>query len=66
MPKVKFSKEQRHTLSEYFSDISKISVGSVVVGFFIPTEGMHVPLAGFIGGCIVAIGFIVFSMYLAK
>lgn len=34
--------EQSKILSQYFADISKIIVGSSVVGFFIPTSGIIV------------------------
>ena len=45
---------QIRILSGYFSDVSKILVGSAVVGFFVPIGTGQITLPIFIGGTIAA------------
>ena len=63
---LKFSKEQRYKLSDYFADISKLAVGSAVVGYLIPAEILHITGWGFIAGLFSALIFLFGSMYLVK
>ena len=66
MNMVRFSKEQFHTLSDYFSDISKILAGSGVIGFFIPMESIHVTPFLFVASAIAAGSFLLLSVAFAK
>ena len=60
-----FTSGQNDTLSKYFSDVSKILVGSAVVGFFVPTGVGPITTQVFVGGTAIAIVFLLISIKLA-
>ncbi len=62
--KLELQTKQKETLSAYFSDISKILVGSAVIGFFFPIEGKVVSITGFLTGFVIAIGCLIISLYI--
>lgn len=51
---MQFNVGQLDALSKYFADVSKILVGSAVIGFFIPTGAGQIGLPIFIGGAVAA------------
>lgn len=59
-------KEQLNILSGYFSDVSKIVVGSAVVGFFIPSGTGIISIPIFLGGIIAAAVFLFLSLQLTQ
>ena len=57
---------QIDTLSKYFADVSKILVGSAVIGFFVPSGVGPITLPVFIGGAVAALAFLSIGIRLAK
>lgn len=53
-------------LSSYLADLSKILMGSVVVGFFIPTSVGIITIPVFMFGTAAAIIFLLTSISLAR
>jgi len=60
------TKAELKILSGYFADISKILVGSLVLGFFAPINEGPITLPVFLGGTITAMSCLFFSLKLAK
>ena len=60
------NKTQIATLSSYFSDLSKIVIGSTVIAFFVPTGAGSIPIATFTVGAIVAVSCLIFSLRLVR
>lgn len=60
------NRSQLDTLSKYFSDISKILVASIVIGFFAPVGADLITIPVFVGGSLAAIGFLIFSITIAQ
>jgi hypothetical protein len=60
------NREQRSLLSNYSSDISKILVGTAIVGYFIPSVEIVVTTQMFIGGSLSALLFLSGSLILRK
>ncbi|OGZ97057.1 MAG: hypothetical protein A3J10_03205 [Candidatus Sungbacteria bacterium RIFCSPLOWO2_02_FULL_54_10] len=58
--------QQIETLSKYFGDASKLLVGSVVIGFFIPNEAEPLSLPVFFSGIFAALSFLYISIALAR
>jgi len=63
---MRFDRNQFDLISKYFSDLSKILVASVVIGFFIPAGAKEVSLNVFLWGIVLAVGCFIFSVNLAK
>lgn len=61
-----FSKDQTDLISKYLSDLSKILVASVVIGFFIPTSAGPITLPVFLSGTMTALVCLILSVRLAK
>lgn len=53
-------------LATYFTDVSKILVGSSVVGFFIPSGVGPISLPVFLGGSVAAVILLCAGLILAK
>lgn len=62
----KLKREQLKLLSSYFADVSKILVGSVMVGFFIPMYATQISADAFLLGSSIASAFLILSIGLAK
>ncbi|MEK7098931.1 MAG: hypothetical protein AAB916_00245 [Patescibacteria group bacterium] len=58
-------RQQLEILARYFSDISKLLVASLVIGYFIPNGAGSIPLSTFLASAGIAVGFLVLSMFLA-
>ena len=58
--------KQLGVISKYFSDISKILFASTVLGFLIPSESLNISLSVFVGGSIMTVLSIVFSVSIIK
>lgn len=63
---MRLTQEQFNTLSDYFASISKILVGSAMIGFFLPTQAGPVTIPVFIIGSLMAVGFLILSIRLIK
>lgn len=63
---MQFSTGQTDTLSKYLADISKILVGSAVVGFFVPSSAGPVSASVFAAGTSIALACLAISIKLAK
>ncbi len=61
-----FTNSQIGLLSKYLSDLSKILVASVVIGFFVPTGAGPITLPVFLGGTMTAVVCLILSVRLAK
>ena len=59
-------RQQLEILARYFSDISKVFVASLVIGYFIPNEAGSIPLPTFFGGMAAALFFLYASVQLAR
>lgn len=59
-----FNEKQLGSLSRYLSDLSKILVASTVIGFFVPTTGITLPV--FIFGFVSAMLSLLASIELIK
>ena len=59
------NKDQLEIIAKYFADFSKILVGSVVVGFFLPTA-TPIPLGTFAVGLGIAIASLLLSVRFLK
>jgi len=60
------SREQINLLSAYLADLSKILMGSVVVGFFIPASAVAITIPVFLIGATVAIITLLVSILLVR
>jgi len=60
------SDDQIKTLSSYLADVSKILIGSVVVGFFIPTSTGVITIPVFLIGSMVAMVTLWISVILIR
>ncbi|MDP3764770.1 MAG: hypothetical protein Q8Q95_04080 [bacterium] len=60
------NKDQISTLADYFSDVSKILVGSIVIAYFVPTEPAVVNEWTLLGGLTTAIVFLFIGIILNK
>lgn len=60
------NKEQIILLSRYFSDVSKITFASSVIGFFIPAGAGPITIPLFIVGAFVTVSSLVFSIAILK
>jgi hypothetical protein len=63
---MKLDREQLLLISKYFSDISKVLFVSIVLGFLIPSESIHISSYMFIGGSIATVFSFVFSVNIIK
>ena len=63
---MRFNQDRTHSLSRYFSDLSKITFGSAVLGFFLPTITGAIGVSVFLGGVIATVSFLVFSIKLLE
>lgn len=63
---MQFSTGQIDTLSRYFADVSKILVGSAVVGFFVPSGAEPVTTLVFATGTAIAIACLIISIKLSQ
>ena len=63
---MRLTKNQIDILSGYFSDISKILVGSAVIGFFVPSGVGPISIPVFIGGSATAVLCLFISIGLIK
>lgn len=62
---MRLNSEQVTTISRYFADFSKILIGSVVIGFFIPTDA-PIPFQTFTAGLGIAIASLILSIRMLK
>ncbi|MBI3261320.1 hypothetical protein HYZ64_03065 [Candidatus Berkelbacteria bacterium] len=63
---MQLSEGQFKILSQYFADISKILVASVVVGFFLPSAAGQISIPVFIVGSVMAFVTLVASINIFK
>ena len=63
---MQLNKEQTTILAGYFSDLSKILLSSLVIGFFIPATSGPITVSVLVGGTIVGVSFIAFSIFISK
>jgi len=60
------NKDQTSSLSQYFSDLSKITFGSAVLGFFVPGAVGSITIPIFIGGILATAVCLMFSIILLR
>lgn len=63
---MRLSDNQIKTLSSYLADVSKILMGSVVIGFFIPTYSGVITIPVFIFGTVATVVCLLASVSLAR
>ncbi len=65
LPKRLLADTQLDKLAEYFLDLSKLLVASVIVGFFVPgSTGERIDIATFLAGTLLALIGLVFGVKL--
>ena len=59
MDRAGLSQNQLNKLADFLFDLSKLTIASVVVGFFVPADaGLGIDLGIFVFGSLVAIGLL--------
>lgn len=61
-----FNRDQVGLLARYFADLSKILFGSIVIGYFLPSNFGIVNFFTFVSGSGFAAVFVIFSIKLLK
>ena len=63
---MQLNKDQLSILARYFADLSKILIASTVIGFFVSSSAAYITAPVFMGGSVIALAFVIFSLNLLK